>query len=101
MCFPKTFASTITALGAFLCLAGPLHAEEGAAGDYIPGLYASLINITPNEPGVTAGSGFLFYTGSAGVGATLPFGGILASKINADVYLTDFTLGYTFRPTTT
>jgi hypothetical protein len=35
MFFPKTFASTITALGVFHCLAGPLHAEEGAAGDDI------------------------------------------------------------------
>jgi hypothetical protein len=99
MCFPKTFASTIAALGVFLCLAEPLSGEEGGAGDYIPGLYASLINITPNKPGFALGTGYLFYTGSVGTSATLPFGGILASKISADVSLADFSLTYTFRPT--
>ena len=95
----KALASTVAALGIFIWLTGSLSAEEGGAGDYLPGLYASLINITPNKSGISAGSGFLFYSGSAGAGATLPFGGILASKINADVYLADFTLAYTFQPT--
>jgi hypothetical protein len=40
MCLPKTLASTLAALGVFLCLAGPSSGEEGGAGDYIPGLYA-------------------------------------------------------------
>ena len=31
-----------------------LQAEEGGAGDYVPGLYASLLNITPNKPGFAA-----------------------------------------------
>jgi hypothetical protein len=95
MGFPKTLA----ALGVLLCLAGPLSAEEGGAGDYIPGLYASLINITPNKPGFALGTGYLFYTGNVGTSATLPFGGILASKISADVSLADLSLTYTFRPT--
>ena len=76
-----------------------LQAEEGGAGDYIPGLYASLINITPNKPGFALGTGYLFYAGSVGTGATLPFGGLLAANINADVSLADLSLTYTFRPT--
>jgi hypothetical protein len=99
MCFPKTLAPTIAALGVFLCLAGPLSGEEGGAGDYIPGLYASLINITPNKPGFALGNGYLFYSGSAGGSTTLPFGGLLAANINADVSLADFSLTYTLRPT--
>jgi hypothetical protein len=99
MCFPETPASTIAALGVFLCLAGPLSGEEGGAGDYVPGLYASLINITRNKPGFAVGTGYLFYTGSAGASATLSFGGILASNISADVSLADLSLTYTFRPT--
>jgi len=95
MGFPKTLA----ALGVFLYLAGPLSGEEGGAGDYIPGLYASLINITPNKPGFALGTGYLFYTGNVGTSATLPFGGILASKISADVSLADLGLTYTFCPT--
>jgi hypothetical protein len=49
VCFRKTIASSIATLGVFLCLAGPLSGEEGGDGDYIPGTYASLINITPNN----------------------------------------------------
>src|SRR5712672_2810036 len=86
---PMGFPKTLAALGVLLCLAGPLSAEEGGAGDYIPGLYASLINITPNKPGFALGTGYLFYTGNVGTSATLPFGGILASKISADVSLAD------------
>jgi hypothetical protein len=37
--------------------------------------------------------------GSAGGSTTLPFGGLLAANINADVYLTDVSLAYTFKPT--
>ena len=99
MCFPRTLATTLATLGVSLCLSGPLSGEEGGAGDYIPGLYASLINITPNQPGFAVGTGYLFYTGSIGASATLPFGGILASNINADVSLADLSLTYTFRPT--
>ena len=99
MCFPKTVASTIAALGVFLCLVGSSSGEEGGAGDYIPGLYASLINITPNKPGFALGTGYLFYSGSAGGGTTLPFGGLLAANINADVSLADLSLTYTLRPT--
>jgi hypothetical protein len=46
-----------------------LQAEEGGAGDYIHGLYASLINITPNKPGFAIGSGYLYYTGSGDRGS--------------------------------
>jgi hypothetical protein len=96
---PMGFPKTLAALGVFLCLAGPLSGEEEAAGDYIPGLYASLINITPNKPGFALGTGYLFYSGSVGTGATLPFGGLLAANIKADVSLADLSLTYTFRPT--
>ena len=74
-----------------------LQAEEGGAGDYVPGLYASLLNITPNKPGFALGSGYLFYAGS--ISGTLPFAGLLAANISADVSLVDISLAYTFRPT--
>jgi hypothetical protein len=99
MCFFKPLASPSVALGVFLCFAGPASGEEGGAGDYLPGLYASLINITPNKPGFEIGTAYLFYTGTAGASATLPFGGILASNTSADVSLADLSLTYTFRPT--
>jgi hypothetical protein len=68
-CFPRTLASTVATLGVFLCLAGPLSGEEGAGGQYVPGAYASLLNITPNKPGFAVGDGFYFYTGGAPVEA--------------------------------
>jgi hypothetical protein len=95
----KALLYAVGALAVFFWLKEPLHAEEGGAGDYIPGLYASVVNITPNQPGLALGSAFLFYTGSAGGSTTLPFGGLLAANINADVYLTDVSLAYTFKPT--
>lgn len=79
--------------------AGLLHAEEGAGGDYIIGSYSSILNITPNKPGFAAGSAFLFYSGSAGANSTLPFGGLLAANVDAQVYLAEVSLAYTFRPT--
>ena len=72
----KALIYAVAVLEAFFWLNYSLHAEEGGAGDYIPGLYASLVNITPNQPGLALGSAFLFYTGSAGGNTTLPFGGI-------------------------
>ena len=81
------------------CHLPKLQAEEGGSGDYIPGTYTSLINITPNKPGLAVGAGYLFYTGSFSGGQTLPFGGILAANISADVSLADISLTYTFRPT--
>ena len=73
-------AHAITALIVFLCVSGPLDAEEGGSGDYAPGTYASLINITPNKPGWAVGTGYLFYSGS--LSGTLPFAGLLAAKIS-------------------
>jgi hypothetical protein len=90
-------AYAIAMLGIFLCASGPLEAEEGGAGDYVPGLYASLINITPNKPGLAVGTGYLFYNGS--ISGTLPFAGLLAANISADVSLVDLSLAYTFCPT--
>jgi hypothetical protein len=62
----KALSYAIAASTTFLWLKGPLHAEEGGSGDYMPGLYSSVINISPNQPGLALGSAFLFYTGSAG-----------------------------------
>ena len=99
MCSHKTLASPIAALGVFLCFAGSLSGEEGGSGDYAPGTYASLLNITPNVPGLAIGSSFIYYSGSFSGGKALPFGGLLAANINANVFLTDISLAYTFRPT--
>ena len=76
----RGLAYAIATLGFFLYASGPTEAEEGGAGDYAPGTYASLINITPNKPGWAVGTGYLFYSGS--LSGTLPFAGLLAAKIS-------------------
>jgi hypothetical protein len=93
----RGLAYAIATLGFFLCASGPLEAEEGGSGDYAPGTYASLINITPNKPGWAVGTGYLFYSGS--ISGTLPFAGLSAADISGDVSLVDISLAYTFCPT--
>jgi hypothetical protein len=98
-CYLKTWFSKLAALAKLLWLAEPLSAEEGGSGQDIIGAYASLVDITPNKPGFVVGDSFIFYGGSAGWTATLPFGGLLASNLKADVYLEEISLAYTLRPT--
>lgn len=95
----KKLSFGLAALGVFLWLSEELHSEEGAGGQYIVGAYSSIVDITPNTPGFAIGSDFYFYTGSAGGNRTLPFGGLLAANLNANVYFLDVSLAYTFRPT--
>jgi hypothetical protein len=80
-------------------VSGVVRAEEGGSGLYVPGAYSSLINITPNKPGLAIGDTFYFYKGDVGASATLPFGGFLASSINANIYFESISLAYTFSPT--
>jgi hypothetical protein len=91
--------SRLAALGLLLWAMEGLRAEEGGSGDYILGSYASIVNITPNKPGFAASESFIFYQGDAGANRTLPFGGLLATDLNANVYLDLVSLAYTFSPT--
>jgi hypothetical protein len=97
--YSKTLFSGLAALAILLWLGEPSPAEEGGSGQYIIGAYASLLNITPNKPGFAASDSFIFYGGSAGKSSTLPFGGLLASNLNAHCYLEEISLAYTLRPT--
>ena len=91
-------ALVVLMMAALECHLPKLAADEGGAGDYVPGLYASLINITPNKPGFAVGAGYLFYSGSGGAGTTLPFGGLLAANVSAELSLADIAFTYTFCP---
>ena len=86
----------ILLLGVLLCLPRSLDAEEGGSGLYVPGAYSSLLNITPNKPGVAVGDAFYFYKGDLLGNSTLAFGGLLASSINANVYFEGISFAYTF-----
>jgi hypothetical protein len=97
MCL-KTFPLRILPLTLIL-FSGVIRAEEGGSGLYVPGAYSSLINITPNKPGFAIGNTFYFYHGEVGGTATLPFGLLLASGIDASIYFASINLAYTFSPT--
>jgi hypothetical protein len=67
-------------LGALLCLPRSLDAEEGGSGLYVPGAYASLLNITPNKPGFAVGDAFYFYKGDVVGNSMLSFGGVAEER---------------------
>ena len=52
-----------------------VDAEEGGAGLYIPGAFASAVDITPNLPGFAVATDFVFYHGSFSASRTLPVAG--------------------------
>lgn len=95
----KTPFFRILLLDVLLCLPLSLDAEEGGSGLYVPGAYASLLNITPNKPGFAVGDAFYFYKGDVLGNSTLSFGGLLATKIDANIYFEGISLAYTFSPT--
>jgi hypothetical protein len=95
----KTPFFRILLLDVLLCLPLSLDAEEGGSGLYVPGAYASLFNITPNKPGFAVGDAFYFYKGDVLGNSTLSFGGLLATKIDANIYFEGISLAYTFSPT--
>ena len=95
----RTVVFEILPLAVVFCLPQLLRAEEGGGGLYVPGAYSSLLNITPNKPGFAVGDAFYSYTGDVAGHGTLPFGGLLASNINARIYFEGVSLVYTACPT--
>jgi hypothetical protein len=62
-----------------------VDAEEGGAGLYIPGAFASAVDITPNLPGFAVATDFVFYHGSFSASRTLPVAGRLVAGLDANV----------------
>ena len=57
-------ARTTSALAAFVvCLGAPAHATEGAASYYFAGGFGSFLTAVPPEPGFTAASQTLMFSG--------------------------------------
>lgn len=64
-----------------------VKAEEGGAGQYLPGAFSSAVDISPNLPGFAVATDFLFYGGDFSASRTLPVAGRLVAGLNANVYL--------------
>ncbi len=71
---------------------GPaVHAEEGGAGHYVPGGFATLIDLPSTKPGWAINPLYLHYDGDASASRTLPVAGLIAGGIEATIDA--FTLG--------
>ena len=69
-----------------LTLASTARAEEGGAGHYAPGSFASFVDVLPDEPSIAVFNYFTYYNGSAGASRTFPIAGELALNVDATSY---------------
>lgn len=61
-------------------------AEEGGAGHYAPGSFASFIDVLPGNPSLAAFNYFTYYNGSAGVSRQFEIAGRIAADVSATSY---------------
>jgi hypothetical protein len=61
------------------------HAEEGGSGHYMPGSMASFIDSVPPAPAFLARLNVMDYDGSVSPQFVLPFGGMLATGVDAQI----------------
>lgn len=69
-----------------LALAGVARAEEGGAGHYAPGSFASFVDVLPGEPSVAVFNYFTYYNGSASANRQFPNAGQIALNLDATEY---------------
>lgn len=69
-----------------LTLASTARAEEGGAGHYAPGSFASFIDALPGQPSIAVFNYFTYYNGSAGASRTFPIAGDVAFNVDATSY---------------
>src|SRR6267142_2160083 len=67
-----------------------VRAEEGGAGHYAPGSFASFIDVLPDKPSVGAFNYFVYYNGNANASRQLPIAGQLAANVDATSYADSF-----------
>jgi hypothetical protein len=56
------------------------------------------VDLSPNLPGFAVATDFLFYSGDFGTGRILPVAGRFVAGLDANVYLYDVAMAYTFDP---
>ena len=72
-------------IAVFLFLPG-LQAEEGGAGHYAPGSFASFVDVLPGQPALAVFNYFTYYNGSAGANRQFPIAGQVALNVEATSY---------------
>jgi hypothetical protein len=71
---------------AILAVAIADRAEEGGAGHYAPGSFASFIDALPGTPSLAAFNYFTYYNGSVGVSRQLEIAGRIAANVSTTLY---------------
>ena len=63
-----------------------VRAEEGGAGHYAPGSFASFVDVLPDKPSVGVFDYFTYYNGNASVSRPIPIAGKIALNVEATAY---------------
>jgi hypothetical protein len=69
-------------------------AEEGGSGHYLPGAFASFIDVLPGRPGLGVLNAFTYYSGDTGRSRQFLVSGELTARLDATVYADTTTLLY-------
>jgi hypothetical protein len=62
------------------------RAEDGGAGHYEPGSFASFVDVLPDKPGLIVFNYFTYYNGSAGASHSFPIAGQISLNAEATFY---------------
>ena len=69
-----------------LAIVSAARAEEGGAGHYAPGSFASFVDVLPSIPSLGAFNYFTYYNGSSGVSRQFPIAGQIDLNVDATSY---------------
>lgn len=72
--------------GALMLAVSAGRAEEGGAGHYAPGSFASFVDVLPDKPGFGVFNYFTYYNGNASVSRPFPIAGQVALNVEATFY---------------
>ncbi|MEW6440284.1 MAG: transporter [bacterium] len=77
----------VAALVLALSLPVGVSAEEGGSGHYMPGGFASFVDVLPGKPGLGVFNSFTYYSGDASRSRTFIVGGQVTASLDATVYV--------------
>jgi hypothetical protein len=73
-------------VGALALATTVARADEGGAGHYAPGSFASFIDVLPDKPGLGVFNYFTYYNGDANASRPIPIAGQIAANVSATAY---------------
>lgn len=75
-----------------------LRAEEGGSGQYLIGAFSSALDFSPAKPGLAIATDLIGYSGDVSGSRALPVGGVVRAGLEADFFIWDVAMAYTFEP---